>query len=130
MVQLIPADPVLRAGDRICLSGALTEGGAGVRFVARSGERLDAAFVVRFRGVARGFVNRCAHKLVELDWEPGQFFDTERRYLVCATHGALYDPVDGMCVAGPCRGGRILPVTVREQDGSVWLAEPTAPVVK
>ena len=130
MVQLSTADPVLLPGDRICRSETLIEGGAGVRFVVRVGEWIEAAFVVRHQGVARGFLNRCAHKLVELDWEPGQFFDADRRHLVCATHGALYDPANGMCVAGPCRGGRIPSVSLREHDGFVWLAESAEPVIK
>ena len=124
------ADPLLQPGDRICPSATLIERGAGVRFGVRVGERIEAAFVVRHQGVVRGFVNRCAHKLVELDWEPGQFFSADGRHLICATHGALYDPASGMCVAGPCRGGRVPPVSVREHDGFVWLAEPAAPMIK
>jgi nitrite reductase/ring-hydroxylating ferredoxin subunit len=107
----------------------LSEGGTAVRFAVRVGERIQAAFVVRHQGIVRGFYNRCAHRWVELDWEPGQFFDADRRYLVCASHGALYDPADGLCVAGPCRGGRIAALSVREHDGVVWLAEPVGPMI-
>jgi len=117
-------------GARICDSAVLRDGEAGVRFdLDRSGYR-TSAFVVRHAGVARAYLNRCAHKFVELDWEPGEFFDSDRQYLVCATHGALYEPDSGYCVAGPCRGARLIPVAVREADGGVWLAEAPVDVLK
>jgi len=40
----------------------------------------------------------------ELDWQPGEFFDIAGVYLVCSTHGAIFEPNSGLCVAGPCRG--------------------------
>jgi nitrite reductase/ring-hydroxylating ferredoxin subunit len=85
--------------------------------------RVEPAFAIRCGREVHAYLNRCAHRLVELDWEPGQFFDAERRYLVCATHGALYEPASGTCVAGPCRGAALVAVPVRERDGAVWLAD-------
>ena len=80
----------------ICASDALADGGPGVRFeVHRSGEAMPA-FAVRFRGMVRAYVNECRHQATELDWNPGEFFDAERLYLVCATHGACYDPTSGV----------------------------------
>ncbi len=109
----------------ICASSALEECGTGVRFlVQRRGETLPA-FVVRFDGVPRAYVNECAHVGVELDWMEGEFFDRERRYLVCATHGATYAPENGHCVAGPCKGARLRPLKVIEHDEQVWLIDAT-----
>jgi nitrite reductase/ring-hydroxylating ferredoxin subunit len=107
----------------ICPSAALADGGLGVRFeVQRAGEKLPA-FAVRFRGVVRAYVNECRHQATELDWTPGEYFDAERLYLVCATHGALYDPDSGLCVEGPCRGARLGSVAVVERDGAVYCSE-------
>jgi len=111
-------------GERvIAQSAALLERGPGVRFEVERFGRTRQAFVVRFDGVARAYENACAHLAVELDWIPGEFFDEERRHLVCATHGALYEPADGHCVAGPCRGARLIPLPVMERDGQVLLIE-------
>ena len=56
----------------------------------------------------------------ELDWQPGEFFELSGTYLVCATHGALFDPASGLCVAGPCRGASLARVAVGEgPDGVV-----------
>jgi nitrite reductase/ring-hydroxylating ferredoxin subunit len=106
----------------IARSEDLPERGAGVRFaVGRDGRALPA-FAVRFEGVVRAYVNACAHEGVELDWEHGAFFDEGARHLVCATHGALYDPRDGRCVAGPCTGRALVPVAVVERDGAIVAA--------
>jgi nitrite reductase/ring-hydroxylating ferredoxin subunit len=106
---------------RICESAALIERGAGVRFslVDRGVER--EAFVVRYRGRAVAYLNRCAHVGLELDWIAGQFLDGDGRRLICAAHGALYDPNTGACAEGPCAGhGGLVPVPVLEVDGAVY----------
>ncbi|NCW80797.1 MAG: hypothetical protein EBV68_02860, partial [Betaproteobacteria bacterium] len=63
-----------------------------------------SAFVVRFQGQAFAYLNRCAHVPVELDWLEGAFFDDSGQFLVCATHGAMYEANTGLCIDGPCRG--------------------------
>jgi nitrite reductase/ring-hydroxylating ferredoxin subunit len=111
---------------KVCESGALVDGGAGVRFeIERPGGVLHA-FAIRFRGQVYGYVNRCAHVPIELDWNHGEFFDTSKLYLICSTHGALYAPETGRCVAGPCRGQRLEAVELEESGGLVWM--PHVPV--
>ena len=107
----------------ICASDALTDGGAGVRFTVEREGRTLPAFVIRSGGVARAYINQCAHVGVELDWQEGQFFDPETGLLICATHGALYDPASGVCRAGPCKGGRLVPVAILERDGRIELKQ-------
>jgi nitrite reductase/ring-hydroxylating ferredoxin subunit len=109
-------------GERLIGSAAeLVDGGKALRFeLVRGGERLPA-FAVRYRGRVYAYANRCAHVGIELDWLPGEVFDDRREHLVCSTHGALYAPDSGACVAGPCRGGRLERVEVAERDGKVYL---------
>jgi nitrite reductase/ring-hydroxylating ferredoxin subunit len=109
------------ARDRICGAQDLVDGGAGVRFTVSHGSRPSAAFAVRYRGRVYAYLNRCAHKFTELDWDASRFFDAEGRYLICATHGALYEPASGICVAGPCRGARLVPLMVQEVDQHIRL---------
>lgn len=104
----------------ICASKDLLDGGRGVRFEVRVAGRAAPAFVVRFGGIARAYLNRCAHVAMELDWQPGEFFDFDAELLVCSTHGALYDPATGQCVGGACAGrGGLRPLNVFERDGRV-----------
>lgn len=105
----------------ICPAVDLEEGGRGVRFEIESGGGKVSAFAVRYDGRVHGYVNRCAHVPVELDWNQGEFFDTSQLYLICATHGAMYAPETGACLAGPCKGGRLHKLAVSERDGAVYL---------
>jgi len=107
----------------ICDASALEEAGNGVRFeIERFGETVPA-FAVRFDGRVYGYINACAHVPVELDWMEGDFFDADQRYLICATHGARYEPSTGLCVIGPCRGARLRALKMVERDGQVFVLE-------
>ena len=105
----------------ICISAALPEGGKGVRFALESQASEEKGFAVRHSGRVCAFVNRCPHLGTELDWQPGEFFEESGLYLVCSTHGAIFEPATGFCVAGPCRGASLEPLQVREQGGAVFL---------
>lgn len=107
----------------IASSSMLVEGGDGVRFDIRTAWGKETGFVVRHQGRVFGYVNRCAHVPVELDWQPGRFFDDDGVYLICSVHGALYDPASGRCIAGPCRGGCLPPLEVIERGGNIFLIE-------
>jgi nitrite reductase/ring-hydroxylating ferredoxin subunit len=101
---------------RVCAAEELADGGAGVRVNATYAGGPAVVFFVRFGGEAYGYLNRCAHVPMELDWVEGQFFESSGLYLMCATHGAIYQPETGKCVGGPCRGGRLRAVRVEERD--------------
>jgi len=106
----------------VCAAADLAEGGDGVRFEVPGATEPIPAFAVRAGGVARAYLNRCSHVPVELDWQPGRFFDDSGLYLICATHGATYRASDGHCTGGPCRGQGLVALSVREQGGTVWVA--------
>ena len=108
----------------IAKSQDLSDGGTGVRFLAIDDQGVESpAFVIRHRGRVHGFINRCAHIQVELDWQEGQFFDDEQQYLICATHGALYQPDTGECIAGPCKNGKLKKLAITEEGDGVFILE-------
>ncbi|AXE36693.1 Rieske (2Fe-2S) protein [Chromobacterium phragmitis] len=106
----------------ICASSLLLDGGRGHRFEIEQadGSRLPA-FVVRYQGQPRAYLNRCRHIPVELDLQDGNLFDLSGNYLICSMHGARYRPDTGYCTWGPCRGQFLAALDVFERDGQVWL---------
>jgi len=111
-------------GERlICASGDLVDAGKGVRFEIQYRGEPASAFVVRHEGTACAYLNRCAHIPMELDWQPGAFFDAEGRDLICSTHGATYSASSGKCLGGPCAGGALVRLTVVERDGFILLRD-------
>jgi nitrite reductase/ring-hydroxylating ferredoxin subunit len=105
-----------RQSVRVCAAEELVDGGNGVRRAARYLDGDAVVFFVRYEGRVHGYLNRCAHVPMELDWVEGQFFESSGLYLMCATHGAIYAPDTGRCVGGPCRGARLRTVEVEERD--------------
>lgn len=105
----------------ICDSADLVDGGKGCRFEVDFAGRKEPAFVIRFAGRARAYLNRCGHVPTELDWNAGEFFDNSGLYLICATHGALYAPDTGECMGGRCNGKGLVPLEVRECDGKIFV---------
>jgi len=93
--------------------------GRGVRFDLRCGDRTLPAFVVNHAGGYHAYVNRCPHVGTTLDLWPDEFFTEEADLLVCATHGALFEPATGRCVDGPCVGDALTPLPTRCEDGTV-----------
>jgi nitrite reductase/ring-hydroxylating ferredoxin subunit len=104
----------------ICDSEAVQEGGRGVRFPVSAFGDDATGFVVRHAGRAYAYLNRCAHVPIELDWAEAEFFESSGLYLMCSTHGAIYVPDSGFCAGGPCKGGRLRPIAVREADDKIY----------
>lgn len=76
-------------------------------------------FVIRWGKHVLGYENACPHEGVHLDWERGQFFDSDGTRLQCGKHGALFDLATGECVEGPCIGARLKPVELVVDDGEI-----------
>ena len=75
-------------------------------------------FVVRWGRQVFGYVNKCPHDGVNLDWERNQFLDPNGLRLMCGKHGALFELGTGRCVDGPCKGKALRPVglTIIDDD--------------
>lgn len=82
----------------------------------------DSLFAVHHDGQIFVYRNRCPHLGVELNWNEDEFLDADGQLLMCSTHGALFMPANGECIAGPCQGEYLEAVPVREEDGQLFLA--------
>ena len=65
--------------------------------------------IIRWGKQVFGYVNRCPHDGVNLDWERGTFLDGNGIRLQCGKHGALFELGTGMCIEGPCKGRPLTP---------------------
>jgi nitrite reductase/ring-hydroxylating ferredoxin subunit len=86
----------------------------------REGLRIEA-FVARFQGKILAYENLCRHLPLTLDYADNRFFSTDGKHFVCQTHGALYEPITGLCVRGPCAGASLKPLPIELRNDSIWL---------
>jgi nitrite reductase/ring-hydroxylating ferredoxin subunit len=105
----------------ICKSHAVVERKHGLRFALPELGECVTGFVVRYNGLVHAYVNQCAHLSVELDWNEGDFFDLSKNYVICATHGAQYQPETGYCVMGPCKGRSLQTIQVTECNDEILI---------
>lgn len=78
-------------------------------------------FVVKFAGQIYGYVNSCPHLGVTLNYQPHEFFTHDATRVQCVTHGALFEPQTGECVAGPCVGKKLRKLVIETIDGYLYL---------
>ncbi|MEY2633202.1 MAG: hypothetical protein RIR00_1856 [Pseudomonadota bacterium] len=105
----------------ICRAAEVLESGKGVTFPVRWQGLDEEGFVIRYQGKVFGYLNRCGHVPVRMDWKPGEFFDYSKLYLICTMHGALYAPESGRCLTGRCRGQGLQALPVEEKNDAIYL---------
>jgi nitrite reductase/ring-hydroxylating ferredoxin subunit len=95
----------------------------GLQFEYKDGTFDEPGILLRLAdGTVRAYKNECRHLPMPLDdREPSDLWDPTGRYLVCNSHGARYQPHDGLCVAGPCEGSHLKSLPIHVHDGEVHL---------
>ena len=112
-----PARPA--TGTRLCGVDEIADPGS-KGFMFRQGDKLFLGFVVRRHGAVYGYVDRCPHAGMPLAMFPDRFLTREGDLILCASHGALFRPQDGVCVGGPCAGKTLDPWPVRVEGQDIW----------
>ena len=100
--------------------------GESKKFMLRSGEFAFEAMLINYGGDHFAYVNRCPHVGLSLDWVDNQFFTVDGRHLICANHGATFEPASGECIWGPCVGASLHSVPL-EIDGQRIFARCPSP---
>ena len=104
----------------LCRSDELAERGLAKVFDVLHYRQPARAFALRYDGQVVAYLNRCLHVPAEMDWQPGEFLDSEREFIICSIHGATYSARTGRCVGGPCGRGQLTVLRVEERDGQVY----------
>jgi nitrite reductase/ring-hydroxylating ferredoxin subunit len=107
---------------RLCALTALADGRAALLGAAGAPAQ-EAILLVRRGDHVAAFVNECPHMGLPLDWKPDRLALDDGAFLRCSHHGAVFRVDDGLCVAGPCVGESLNPVTLCIVDGMVMLAD-------
>jgi nitrite reductase/ring-hydroxylating ferredoxin subunit len=100
------------------------EHGKTKKFRLKCGGETVEAFVVSYEGAHYAYLNRCRHIPLSLDWVENRFFTEDNRYLICANHGATYEPTTGECIWGPCFGAFLERVPLEVAGGKVFASCP------
>ena len=98
--------------------------GQSKKFTLRRGQRSLEAMLVNYEGNLFAYINRCPHIGITLDWVDNQFFTVDSRYLICANHGAVFEPPTGECVWGPCVGASLQSVPLVIEGRKIFAVPP------
>ena len=83
----------------------------------------QSVVVTRRGDSVTAFINRCPHARWPLDTFDGRFLFTPDNNLVCAAHGAVFDPMSGACLGGPGTGEALTAIsTTRDGDEIILTA--------
>jgi nitrite reductase/ring-hydroxylating ferredoxin subunit len=88
-----------------------------------SGEWPLRGFLVQAGNEVHGYVNRCAHQSLPLNYLPDRFLTYDGSMILCTAHGAIFEKSTGYCVSGPCAGRSLARVAVQVVDDYVLLEE-------
>jgi nitrite reductase/ring-hydroxylating ferredoxin subunit len=77
--------------------------------------------VIRKGGQVHAYRDACPHyDGTPMAWRKDAYLNGDGSYLVCASHGALFEISTGLCILGPCLGDRLEYVAVEiSADGDI-----------
>lgn len=107
-----------RRGKVVARTGELSHGMTKKFHLKCRGSDIEA-LLVNYGGNIYAYVNRCRHISISMDWVDNQFFTEDKRYLICANHGATYEPATGECIWGPCFGASLRGVPLEISEGKI-----------
>jgi nitrite reductase/ring-hydroxylating ferredoxin subunit len=80
-------------------------------------------FAVRKDDQLHVYYNCCPHLGTPLEWLEDEFMDPDGAFIQCATHGALFNIEDGLCIHGPCKGKSLRPIPYETGNGMLFVDE-------
>ena len=115
----------LYTGGRVVAQLGEIKPGCTKKFIRTLNGRETECFIVNYRGELFAYVNSCRHVPMTMDWVENQFLNEDGRYILCATHGAAYEPDTGECIFGPPCGQFLTRVPLTIEGEQVIAGQPT-----
>lgn len=116
------------ADTKLCDLNQISDGGSD-GFVVDTASGRCGLMVIRRGDSVVGYLNSCPHIGTPLEIQPGRFLDRSGEHILCATHGALFQIDDGLCIAGPCVDDRLTPIEVEIRDGGLFVDARALPTL-
>lgn len=92
----------------------------------QNGEARFSILIARQGDVVTAFENRCPHAGFPLERPDGRMIVLERKYLLCAGHGAMFAIADGVCAGGPGTGKGLMPLPIEILGGEIRVSSHPA----
>jgi nitrite reductase/ring-hydroxylating ferredoxin subunit len=106
-----------------CATGDLGPGHT-KKFRLTCGTRRVNGMVVNHDGGYHAYVNSWPHVGTPLDLWENEFLTEDARLIICATHGAIFEPDTGRCISGPCAGDALTVLPLRRDGDDIVVACP------
>ena len=90
-------------------------------FEVKIKRKTRSIFVVHKDGQFFAYYNQCPHTGASLEWQQDQFLDLDKALIQCATHDALFLIDSGECIAGPCAGDQLSPLSITIKNDEIHL---------
>ncbi len=81
-------------------------------FPQATGEKV---IVIAFEGRAYAYENVCPHMGTRLNEVNEGIVAKDGQYLMCSSHGAIFETRTGKCIGGPCSGASLKAVEFEEE---------------
>ena len=78
-------------------------------------------FAALVEGQVIVYENVCRHLPLSIDYGDNQFFTGDGKEIICKTHGAVYEPLSGLCTEGPCKGASLFKISFEVKGEKIWI---------
>lgn len=110
--------------ELLCNTSEISDPGA-KGFEIDVGDKTLAFFIVKKHGEVFGYINKCPHVGINLEWRPDDFLNIDKSLIQCSVHGAEFIIETGHCIAGPCHGKMLSTVELDiDGQGNIFLLNP------